>query len=64
MSEAKDLDILWDSKDVARYLKLAPKTGHHTVEGWVKKGKLRAARAGDLYRFRKQDVDQMLFSQD
>jgi excisionase family DNA binding protein len=63
MDQTNSLEVLWDSKQVATYLKLSAKHGHRVVERWVREGKLRAGRAGSLYRYRKQDVDAMLFSQ-
>ena len=53
------IEPLWTADDVARYLKLA-KNGSKTVLSWVRQGKLRALRAGDLYRFRKLNVDEFL----
>lgn len=53
---------LLTAKEAAAYLKLSPKCGYQTVQKWVREGKLRAGRAGDLYRFKRQDLDDFVFS--
>lgn len=52
----------WDCKEVAKYLKMRPKTGHRTVLRWVREGKLKCGYVGNFLRFRKEDVDDMVFS--
>lgn len=49
-------------KEAAVYLKLAPLSGYQTLQKLVRKGLLRAGRVGKHYRFRKQDLDDFLFS--
>lgn len=56
-----DHDCLFTAKEVAEYLKLSTKTGHRTVIRWVKRGELKSIRAGNLYRFRKEDLETFLF---
>lgn len=56
------MDELMTDREVAKYLRLAEKSGHMTVRKWVKEGRLRAGRAGDYMRFRKEDVEDFLFS--
>lgn len=55
------MDELMTDKEVAKYLKLSKKTGHFAVRKWAKEGRLRAGKAGDLWRFRKEDVDDFTF---
>lgn len=49
-------------KDVAKYLRLSKKNGHFVVRKWAKEGRLKAGKAGDLWRFRKEDVDDFTFA--
>jgi excisionase family DNA binding protein len=53
----------WDCYQVATYLKLSSHAGYRTVRQWVKEGKLKCGYAGNFLRFRKEDVDDMVFSQ-
>lgn len=55
-------DELLTAKEAASYLKLSKKRGHETIMRWVREGQLRAGRVGDLYRFRKADIDDFVFS--
>ena len=48
-------------KEVAKYLQLSPKCGYRTVRRWANEGRLRAGKVGDMWRFRKIDVDDMVF---
>jgi len=47
---------LWTAREAADYLRVAP----DTVRRWVREGRLAAARAGRLLRFRRADVDAVL----
>ena len=53
---------LLNDREAAVYLGLSPKWGFVTVQKWVRKGLIRAGRVGDLYRFKKQDLDDFVFS--
>lgn len=53
---------LMTADEVASYLKLSQKHGRKTVISWVRQGKLKALRAGDLYRFRIEDITDFLES--
>lgn len=55
-------DELFTAKEAASYMKLSKKNGYQTVMKWVRAGLLRSGRVGDLYRFRKQDIDDFIFS--
>ena len=55
------MDELMTDRDVAKYLKLNKKTGHLSVRKWAREGRLRSGKAGDLWRFRKEDVDDFTF---
>lgn len=55
-------DRLMNDKEAARYLGLSKKWGYMTVQKWVRQGLIRAGRVGDLYRFRRQDLDDFVFS--
>jgi len=55
-------DRLFDDREAAVYLRLKGEFAYKTVQRWVRAGKLRAGRAGYLYRFRKQDLDDFVFS--
>lgn len=50
--------------EVAHYVRLKnpEESGKGTVMRWVRHGRLKAARVGDLYRFRRRDVDDFIFS--
>lgn len=56
------IDALLTPEEAASYMKMSPKSGKYTVIRWVKEGKLKAGRVGDLYRIRKHDLDEMIFS--
>ena len=56
------MDELLTDKEVAKYLKLSKKSGHFAVRKWAKLGKLKAGKVGDLWRFRKEDIDEFIFA--
>ena len=56
------MDEIMTDREVAKYLKLNKNRGHLTVRKWAKEGRLRSGRAGDLWRFRKEDVDDFMFA--
>lgn len=60
MTELKE--GLMTDRDAAVYLKLSPKCGYQTVQRWVREGLLRAGRVGDKYIFRREDLDDFVFS--
>ncbi len=49
-------------REAAEYLGLTPKNGYQTVQKYVRRGLLRAGRVGSFYRFRKEDLDNFIFS--
>lgn len=52
----------WTAEDVAKYMKLSPKSGDRTIRKWASEGLLKCGRiAGRLY-FQKNDVDDMIFA--
>jgi excisionase family DNA binding protein len=55
------MEELLTDREVAKYLKLNKDSGHIAVRKWAKEGKLKAGRAGDLWRFLKSDVDDFIF---
>lgn len=59
--QVEETRLLTD-REAATYLGLSAKNGHLTVKRWVREGKLRAGRVGDLYRFKKQDLDDFAYS--
>lgn len=60
LNKAQD-DLLTD-KEAAKYLGLSEKSGHITLQRWVRKGVLKGGRVGDFYRFKKQDLDDFVFT--
>lgn len=58
----QERDVLLTDREAAQYLKLSPKSGHITIKRMVQRGLLKAGRVGDLYRFRKRDLDDFVFS--
>lgn len=56
------IEALLTPAEAAAYMKMSEKSGKYTVMRWVREGKLKAGRVGDLYRIRKADLDDMIFS--
>ncbi|MFI5420683.1 MAG: helix-turn-helix domain-containing protein [Nitrososphaerales archaeon] len=56
------MDELLTDKEVAAYLKMSPKSGFLTIRQWAKQGKIRHGRAGEYYRFKKEDIDDFIFT--
>jgi excisionase family DNA binding protein len=56
------IERLWTDKEAAEYLGLSAKTGYQTLQKWVRMGLLKSGRVGDHYRFRKEDLDEFVFS--
>ena len=67
MERTKDLqrelerDLL-TAKEAAAYLRMSPGWGYQTLQKLVPEGKIRAGIVGDHYLFRKQDLDDFIFS--
>lgn len=56
------IDALLTPEEASSYLKMSKKSGKFTIIRWIKEGKLKGGRVGDLYRIRKSDIDNMVFS--
>jgi excisionase family DNA binding protein len=56
MVAQESMDTLWDTTQVAHYLKMHPKTIVHMVE----RGELKAYKVGRYWRYRRQDIDAFL----
>lgn len=61
MEQVEKSPLLTD-KEAAIYLKLSSKFGYITVQKWARDGRLRGGKVGDHWRFRKEDLDDFVFS--
>lgn len=56
------VDKLWTSREVAEYMRLDSPFSYQVVERWAREGRLRCGYAGDKPRFKKEHVDDFVFS--
>lgn len=63
MEEKKVETCPWmTDRQAAAYLGLTTKFGYITVQKWARTGLLRGGKAGDQWRFKKEDLDDFVFS--
>jgi excisionase family DNA binding protein len=56
----KNWDGWLDSREAANYVGLKSSWSFKTVEQWARSGKLKHGRAGDLFRYKKEWLDQFI----
>lgn len=60
-TETAHSDLLTD-REASAYLRLSPRWGYISVQKWARSGVLRGGKVGDHWRFRKEDLDDFVFS--
>lgn len=56
------VNTLMTDKEAAVYMRLSPKFGYISVQKWARLGILKGGRVGSHWRFRKEDLDDFIFS--